>query len=226
MMLSAVGHSMLKRASEAGHVEFGATNPRDFTHDSHRTVDDKPIGGGPGMLMLAEPLAEALDSLNLGPEDAVVFPEPTGTTFSQTAAKGLAGFARVVFVCGHYEGIDERILQLYATHRYSIGDYVLTGGELPALVMADAVTRLVPGVLGCGDSLAIDSHEGGLLSAPQYARPQSFRGLEVPEILYSGDHPKIEKWKRRIALETTRQNRPDLFCRARLEKGDADMLSF
>lgn len=224
MVLHAVGHSMLRRASEAGLVSFEAANPRSFATDRHRTVDDKPFAGGPGMLLKAEPVAQAIESL--GAEGAaVVFAEPTGPRFEQRHAHELAEVPRVIFVCGHYEGIDERVRERFATHTFSLGDFVLTGGELAALTMADAVVRLVPGVLGSEESLSIDSHADGLLSAPQYTRPERWRDLEVPSVLLSGDHQAVSKWKRRAALRLTRERRPDLFCRAALEKGDLDLLS-
>ena len=225
MVLGACRHSILGRAESSGLVLFGASNPRDFAPDKHRTVDDTPFGGGPGMLMKPDVVAAAIRSLGVGENAAVVFTEPTGGLFTQSVARELSQKASVVFVCGHYEGIDDRVRQRWATHTLSLGDFVLTGGELPALVMADAVARLIPGVLGSAESLGIDSHEGGLLSAPQFTRPDEFKGLAVPEVLRSGDHRAAALWKRKIALETTRRHRPDLFCRARLEKGDADMLS-
>jgi len=226
MMLGAARHSMLKRAEDSGLVAFGAVDPRSFAADRHRTVDDTPFGGGPGMLMKPEPLDAAIRSILPQPAKgtAVVMPDPTGTPFTQNDAAELAGSGHVVFVCGHYEGIDERIADKWVTHRFSIGDYVLTGGELPALVMADAIVRLVPGVLGDAASLAIDSHADGLLSAPQYTRPDVWEGLEVPTVLRSGDHGAIAKWKRRQALLATRQRRPDLFARANLAKSDLDLL--
>jgi tRNA (guanine37-N1)-methyltransferase len=225
MMLGAVGHSILRRATESGIVSFGATNPRDFTHDNHRTVDDNPFGGGPGMLMKCEPMAAAIDSLQPDETTAVVITDPTGVPFSQSTAHDLAGRPRIVFLCGHYEGIDDRIRTLYASHTISIGDFVLTGGELPSLVMADAVVRLLPGSLGCADSLGADSHSDGLLSAPQFTRPEDFRNEIVPDVLRSGDHGAIEKWRRKQSLIATRTNRPDLFWRAHLGSRDAKLLS-
>lgn len=225
MVLDACRHSILGRAETSGKVSFSASNPRDFATDKHRTVDDTPYGGGPGMLMKPDVVTAAIRNLRKEERAATVLCEPSGKIFTQSDARELAGFDQVIFVCGHYEGIDDRVRQLFATHVFSIGDYVLTGGELPALVMADAVVRLIPGVLGSAESLEIDSHEGGLLSAPQFTRPEVFEGLEVPEVLRGGDHKRAEKWKREQALKTTRANRPDLFCRADLEKTDPDMLS-
>lgn len=224
MVLGAVGHSILRRASEAGLVRFDAVNPRTFTHDNHRTVDDSPFGGGPGMVMKCEPIGAALDSLELEEDAAVVMTDPTGVPFSQSVARDLASRPRVVFLCGHYEGIDDRIRQLYATHALSIGDFVLTGGELPALVMADATVRLLPGALGCAGSLEADSHSDGLLSAPQFTRPEVFRDLAAPGVLRSGDHGAVERWRRKQALALTRKNRPDLFWQAALSKKDVRLL--
>jgi tRNA (guanine37-N1)-methyltransferase len=206
-------------------VTFGAANPRDFATDRHRTVDDSPYGGGPGMLMKIEPVAAAIESLPVQPGAAVVLTDPTGARFTQAAAWELAERPQVVFLCGHYEGFDHRVRTLFATHVYSIGDFVLTGGELPALAMADAIARLVPGVLGSEESLAADSHADGLLSAPQYTRPEVFRGEAVPKVLLSGDHGAVRAWRRREALRLTRTLRPDLFARAKLAKDDLDMLS-
>jgi tRNA (guanine37-N1)-methyltransferase len=222
MVMDALGHSIPKRAQESGLAAYGTANPRDFTTDKHRTVDDTPFGGGPGMLMKCEPVALAIESL--GAADAVVMTDPTGSVFDQAAARELAGFKHVLFVCGHYEGIDDRVRQRYATHVYSIGDFVLTNGELPALVMADAVVRLLPGVLGSEESLAIDSHSDGLLSAPQFTRPEEWRGLSVPSVLTSGNHAEIAKWKRRVALRQTREQRRDLFAKARLTDVDLKLL--
>ncbi|MFI5384680.1 MAG: tRNA (guanosine(37)-N1)-methyltransferase TrmD [Fimbriimonadales bacterium] len=222
MVLGTLGHSITSRAADGGFASYGASNPRDFTTDRHRTVDDNPFGGGPGMLMKAEPVAQAIESL--GPADAVVLTDPTGRLFTQGDARALSSLGHVVFVCGHYEGIDDRIRQRYATHVFSIGDFVLTNGELPALVMADAIVRLIPGVLGSEESLAIDSHSDGLLSASQFTRPEDWRGLGVPPVLLSGNHAEIERWKRREALKLTREQRPDLFARACLSDEDLKLL--
>jgi tRNA (guanine37-N1)-methyltransferase len=226
MVLNAVDHSILKRASQADLVEFDAVNPRDFTTDKHRTVDDNPYGGGPGMLMKCEPLAAAIDSLDLEEDTAIVLTDPTGSLFTQAIARELSERQHVVFLCGHYEGIDDRIRELYATHTLSIGDYVLTGGELPSLVMADAIVRLLPGALGSPDSLEADSFHDALLSAPQYTRPEEFRGLKVPEVLLSGHHEHIRKWRREQSLLLTKRRRPDLLSSANLDKLEENMLSF
>lgn len=225
MVLGAVRHSILKRAEEAKLVAFGCTNPRDFTHDNHRTVDDSPFGGGPGMLMKCEPLAAAIESLGLAGDAAIVLTDPTGAPFTQAGAHDLAARKRVVFLCGHYEGIDERIRRRYATHIFSIGDFVLTGGELASLVMADAVVRTLPGALGSSESLSADSHSDGLLSAPQFTRPEEFEGLTVPPVLRSGDHGAIAAWRRQQSLLLTRRLRPDLFWKAPIERSDLKLLA-
>lgn len=223
-VLGMLDHSIIHRAIEAGKLQLHAVNPRDFTEDKHRTVDDHPYGGGPGMLLKVEPVARAVDSLELPSEAAVVFTDPTGSLFTQFTARELAQRSRLVLVCGHYEGIDDRARQIYATHTVSLGDFVLTGGELPAMVIADAVSRLIPGVLGDPASLEADSHHDGLLTAPQFTRPVEFRGQTVPEALQTGNHGEIAKWKRRNSLHITRERRPDLFAKARLSKDDLNLL--
>lgn len=225
MILQAVGHSMIKRAREAELVEIRVVNPRDFATDKHHTVDDKPFGGGPGMLMMAPPIDAALISLSLPPDVTVLMPDPTGRALKQGDIEHWSQQGHVVILCGHYEGIDDRIRQKWNAEPISIGDYVLTGGELPALVMADAIIRTLPGVLGCADSLEIDSHAEGLLSAPQFTRPEVWDDRPIPDVLKSGDHVARERWKRKIALQITRDRRPDLFAQARLAKGDSDLLS-
>ena len=228
VVLAACRHSILLRAEESGIAEFHATNPRNYTYDRHGKVDDTPYGGGPGMLMAVEPIALTLKALGADSKPngtAIVLTDPAGKSFTQESAKTLSQHDRIVFLCGHYEGFDDRIRQLFATHSFSIGDYVLTGGELPALVMADAVVRLLPGALGSSESLRVDSHSDGLLSAPNFTRPEEFMGLTVPEVLLSGDHAKIAKWRRKQSLLCTKENRPDLLESAVLDKEDLDMLS-
>ncbi|RYG86373.1 tRNA (guanosine(37)-N1)-methyltransferase TrmD [bacterium] len=197
--------SILGRASARSLLSWATANPRDYAYDAHRKVDDTPYGGEPGMLLRAEPVALALETLTDGEEKmAVVVTEPGGRRFDQSVAKELADCERVVFVCGHYEGIDHRFEEECATHVLSIGDFVLTGGELPALVMADAVARLVPGVLGDAASLGADSfNEAGQVSAPNYTRPPTWRGRKVPPVLLSGDHAKVRAWREAQAAERT-----------------------
>lgn len=224
MVEQALGHSILKRAQDRGLLTVHTVNPRDFATDAHRTVDDSPYGGGPGMVMKPEPIHAALLSLDLPQPSTILMPDPTGPVFDQSWATRLAVEPCLTLVCGHYEGIDDRIRQRWNTRPVSVGDFVLTGGELAALIIIDAVGRLIPGVLGNQESLGIDSHSDGLLSAPQFTRPEVWDGLAVPEVLTTGDHGKIAKWRRAQALHLTRDHRPDLFARARLEKGDLDLL--
>lgn len=225
LMLNAVDHSMLKRAQMMQAVAFGVADPREFAEDRHRSVDDAPAGGGAGMVMMCDPVVRAVRSLNPDDSAAIVLAEPTGRPFRQRDAQELATRPHVVFVCGHYEGIDARVEELLATHVFSLGDFVLTGGELPSLVMADAVVRLLPGVLGSPESLEQDSFSDGLLSAPQFTGPDEYEGLRIPEVLKSGDHGAADAWRRLQSLLRTRRYRPDLFARARLDKRDVDMLS-
>ncbi len=225
-VLGAVRHSILARAEAAGLVSFHALSPRDFATDKHRTVDDTPFGGGPGMVMMAEPIHRALLSLELVPgEVKVLMPDPTGFLFTQPRAVELAKLDRVAFVCGHYEGIDDRLRAHWGAIPLSLGDFVLTGGELPAAVMADAICPHVPGVLGSPESLEIDSFGDGLLSAPQFTRPETWEGHEVPEVLRGGNHGLADRLKRSLALKLTRERRPDLFAKAKLGKRDLELLS-
>jgi tRNA (guanine37-N1)-methyltransferase len=225
-MLSApLGHSILGRAAASGRVAFRTANPRDYAYDRHQKVDDTPFGGEPGMLIRAEPVALAIESLSPAEDAAVVLTDPAGLPFTQSNAQQLSQRSQVVFLCGHYEGIDHRIKTRLCTHAFSIGDYILTNGEMPALVMADAIVRLLPGVLGNAASLEADSHSDGLLSAPNYTRPEVWRDEAVPAVLRSGDHKAVAKWRREQALRLTRDVRPDLLAKARLEKGDLDVLT-
>lgn len=224
MVLGGLRHSVIDRAEKAGVATLGAVNPRDFATDAHKTVDARVFGGGPGMLMRADILDQALGSMQIQPGARVVFPDPCGYLFTDRHAREWATCERVIFVCGHYEGIDDRLVEKYATDRVSLGDFVLTGGELAAMVMADAVIRQIPGVLGDPESLDADSHSNGLLSYPQYTRPREFDGREVPEELLGGDHQAADKWRRQRALRLTRELRPDLFAQAQLTKADLDLL--
>ena len=201
--------SIIKRACESGRLQLGVHDLRDYTHDRHRTVDDRPFGGGPGMLLKPEPLFEAVEALR-GEKTRVILTSPAGRPFRQEIARELAGEKHVLRICGSYEGFDERVRQSLADDEISIGDYVLTNGALPAMVIVDAVTRLLPGVLGDDESSQDESFCGCLLEYPQYTRPAEFRGMNVPEVLLSGDHAAIEKWRREQATVQTRQRRPDL----------------
>jgi len=209
-----LSESMIKRAQEKGVVQIKLHDLREFTFDAHKTADDNPYGGGSGMVMKVEPIALGLEKV-LQPHSTIVVPSPRGEKFTQIVAKELSHEESLVFVCGHYEGIDERVFELFPCREISISDTILTNGELPAMVILDSVVRLLPGVLGNPDSLKHESFEGDLLEYPHYTRPSEFRGKQVPEVLLSGDHKKIEKWREEKRLEVTRKNRPDL-----LEKKD------
>lgn len=209
MLQGFLRESMLKRAVELGKVTFNTVDLREFTHDVHRTTDDRPYGGGPGMVMKPEPLFEAVESVR-SEGCRVVLMTPQGRPFRQAVAEELATDEHLVFVCGHYEGVDERVRQALVTDEISIGDYVLTNGVLPAAVVVDAVVRLIPGVLGGDGAAADESFSEGLLEYPQYTRPAEFRGMKVPEMLLSGNHQAIADWRRQQAEERTRERRPDL----------------
>ncbi len=206
--------SLLGKAQESGLISFEAHNLRDFTHDRHKTVDDTPYGGGAGMLMKPEPWGEAFDQIIGKDRPVVIFTSPAGKPFNQELAGELSQKEHLVFACGRYEGIDQRVVDYAGTvaevHEISIGDYVLNGGEVAAVAMIEAIARLIPGVIGNNESLAEESHNEGLLEAPSFTKPQSWRGLEVPEMLLSGHHAEIEKWRKAQSLERTKQNRPDL----------------
>jgi tRNA (guanine37-N1)-methyltransferase len=210
---SPLGESMMKRASQNGFAEFHVYDLRDFTTDKHRSVDDYPYGGGPGMIMKPEPFFAGVEHIRAQHDLAdtrVILMSPQGEKFSQQKANALAQEQALIFLCGHYKGVDERVHQYLATEEISIGDYVVTGGELPALVVIDAVVRLLPGVLGDLDSATGDSFQTGLLDYPHYTRPEEFRGWRVPEVLLSGHHAKIAEWRREQAEARTRARRMDL----------------
>src|SRR5579863_3018924 len=203
--------SILKRAQEQGLLSIALHNIRDATTDKHHIVDDYPYGGGAGMVMKPEPIFAAIEAVyQSGP---IILLAPQGRRFTQHIAQELAQEPRITLLCGHYEGIDERVCQHLVTDELSIGDYVLTGGELAAMIVVDAVSRLVPGVLGGSASAQEESHSGNLLEYPQYTRPPEFRGWRVPDILLSGHHEQIARWRRKESLRKTRQRRPDLFAR-------------
>jgi tRNA (guanine37-N1)-methyltransferase len=201
--------SLLGKAIAGGLIEVGVHDIRDHATGRHRQVDDEPFGGGPGMVMKPEPIFDAVESLRA--EGArVILLSPAGKRLDQALVRELAAEPRLVLICGRYEGVDERVVEGLPAEEISIGDYVLSGGELPALVLIEAVTRLVPGVVGREESLARESFEDGILDHPHYTRPQEFRGMTVPDVLVSGDHGRIDEWRRGAALEKTRRNRPDL----------------
>jgi tRNA (guanine37-N1)-methyltransferase len=201
--------SIVKRARESGKLQLGFSDLRDYTHDRHRTVDDRPFGGGPGMLMKPEPLFEAVENLR-GNNTRVILTSPAGRPFRQEIAKQMSSEEHLILVCGSFEGFDERVREHLADDEISIGDYVLTNGALPAMVIIDAITRLLPGVLGDDESSQDESFSEGLLEYPQYTRPAEFKGMKVPEVLQSGDHAAIEQWRREKARLRTEQRRPDL----------------
>lgn len=219
--------SLIGRARATGLLEVAVHDLRTWTHDVHRTVDDTPYGGGPGMVMRPEPWGEALDALAPDGAGRLVVPTPAGEPFTQAMAHELAGEPRLIFACGRYEGIDQRVLDYAATRmpvtEASLGDYVLFGGEVAVLAMLEAITRLLPGVLGNVESLAEESHAHGLLEAPGYTKPATWRGLEVPAVLRSGDHARIARWRRDQSLLRTAQRRPDLLARAAAELDDRDV---
>jgi tRNA (guanine37-N1)-methyltransferase len=255
-----LSHGVLRRAIAAGLVQVEIHDLRSFTHDRHRTVDDRPFGGGEGMVLKPEPLAEAVESLGLGPKtqrnapssprEKVVLVSAQGERFTQSMARTLSSLDRLVLLCGRYEGVDERVVELFCDCELSIGDYVLSGGELAAAVLVDVTSRLLPGVLGNEASSEFESFgppdpgvagagphpsntgapprsthgSGGLLDYPHYTRPSEFRGLAVPEILAQGDHAAIRRWRRERALEKTLRNRPDLLAEASLTPSDRAFL--
>ena len=218
MVESALAAGVVGRARERGLLDIRVRNLRDYTDDRHRTVDDVPYGGGPGMVMKPEPLFRAVEAIaaERGTPSAVVLMSPQGPVLTHERALRLSALERLVVICGRYEGVDERVTQQLVTDEISIGDYVLTGGELPALVMLDAVTRLVPGVVGDAGSVAADSFVRGLLDHPHYTRPAVFRGEAVPEVLLSGHHAEIERWRSRARVRRTLERRPDLVDEAAL----------
>lgn len=209
MFAGPLDESIIKRAREAGRLDLALHNLRDYAHDRHRTVDDRPFGGGPGMLLKPEPIFEAVESL-AREGTRVILLSPAGRPFSQAIARELAGLEHLLMVSGHYEGFDERVREQLADDELSIGDYVLTNGALPVMVIIDAVTRLLPGVLGDEGSARDDSFSQGLLEYPQFTRPAEFRGMKVPEVLLSGNHAEIARWRAEQARLRTRERRPDL----------------
>lgn len=211
--------SIVKRGIEKGELEVKTYNPRDFCLDKYRKVDDTPYGGGAGMVLKPEPFFAAYESIKASKGSPVILATPQGLPFEQELAWEFSEKQDLIIICGHYEGFDERIRSI-ATHEISTGDYVLTGGELPALIIIDAVGRLVPGVIGKSVSLAKESFVDNLLEGPQYTKPPEFRGMEVPEILRSGNHQQIERWRRQQSLKRTKERRPDLLKKLSLNQED------
>ncbi len=220
MFSGVLGESILKRAQEHGQVKVNLLNLRDFSKDKHKKVDAAPYGGGPGMVIMAEPVFEAVEHLrkNGREESFLVLLTPGGVRYDQTLAQELSKQPGIILLCGHYEGFDERVSQGLSPLEVSIGDFVLTGGEVPAMVLLDSVVRLVPGVLGSQESLVEESFSSGALEYPQYTRPPEVRGMAVPEVLTSGDHGKVAEWREQKSQEKTRARRPDLSEKARRKK--------
>ena len=221
---SPLSQSMLHRAQVQGAVTYTVINLRDFATDRHQVTDDRPFGGGPGMVMKIEPLAAAIRAVKKSdPETRVILLGPGGAAFNQAKARELAGKSHLLLICGHYEGVDGRI-HFYIDEELSIGDYILTGGEIPALIVADSVTRLLPGVLGGEGATEEESFQEGLLEYPHYTRPRVFEGHEVPQVLLEGDHQRIARWRRQQAVARTVTRRPDLLARAVLSKEDREFI--
>ena len=225
MVLDLMGYGVTGRARNAELFDLGVWNPRDYTHDRHRTVDDRPYGGGPGMLMKIEPLQQALDEARqANPAAKVVYMSPQGRRFDQTVAQEYADGEGVILLAGRYEGIDERLIEQAVDEELSIGDYVLSGGETAAMVVIDAVTRLLPGALGHEASAEQDSFSDGLLDCPHYTRPEVYQGMQVPPVLLSGDHAAIRRWRLKQALGRTWSRRPDLLQGRTLDREQQQLL--
>ncbi len=226
MIADAVGYSVVKRAQENGLLQIVVHDLRDFTHNQHRSVDDYCYGGGAGMLMKPEPLFEAVSSINCVNDDTkIILLSPQGELLTQDMARRLSLAEHLILICGRYKGVDERVRQKLVTDEISIGDYVLSGGEIPALVLIDAVSRLIPGALGNYESAQDDSFSDGMLDCPHYTRPAEYQGMRVPEVLLSGDHQKIREWQRQQALMRTFRRRPDLLKDAPLSEEDMEFLN-
>lgn len=224
-MMQGLASGVIGRAQKNALIELFCWNPREYTQDVHKTVDDRPYGGGPGMVMKIQPLEDAIiDARSHNPDAKTVYLSPQGKPFDQKLANELATEKGLILICGRYEGIDERLLNKQVDMEISIGDYVLSGGELPAMVMIDSVSRLIPGVLGHADSAEQDSFSNGLLDCPHYTRPEILDGEQVPGVLLSGNHAAIEKWRLQQALVKTRERRPDLFGKYQLTPQEKDLI--
>lgn len=225
MMRAVLGESILGRAAKKGILEISFIDIRDFAENKHKKVDDYAYGGGTGLVMAPQPIVSAHGSIPKAARSLTVYLSPQGKVLTQELAKELAGYDQLILLCGHYEGVDERAIEEVADMEISIGDYVLTGGEIPAMALIDCVSRMVEGVLPNSEAYSRDSHYNGLLEYPQYTRPPEFRGRKVPEILLSGHHANIEKWQRKQALYRTWKKRPDMLRRADLDENDKKYLS-
>ena len=226
MCEAVLSESIIGRARQESKVEIHCTNIRDYTLDKHRRVDDTPYGGGMGMIMQIQPVYDCYKALceEMGTKPHLIFMSPQGKTLTQSRVKELSKMDNIAILCGHYEGVDERVIEEIVDEEISIGDYVLTGGELPALVLADSISRMLPGVLANEDAFTDESHYNGLLEYPQYTRPYEWQGKAVPDILLSGHHANIEKWRREKSLERTYCRRPDMLAKAELTKKDIEYL--
>jgi tRNA (guanine37-N1)-methyltransferase len=218
------GFGIFQRAVEQKLVSIAVHNIRDYTHDRHHTVDDYPYGGGAGMVLKPDPIFEAVESIKGEDETPVILLSPRGRLFCQQIAQELSSYRRLIIICGHYEGVDERVSEHLVTDEISVGDYVLSGGEPAAVVIIDAVVRLLPGVLGSAESLRDDSHVGGLLEYPQYTRPAVYRGWSVPEVLLSGNHAQIARWRREQAIRRTIKRRPELLEKTELSPKERKLI--
>ena len=227
MCNAVLSESIIGRARQAGKVEINCVDIRNYTLDKHRRVDDKPYGGGMGMIMTPQPIYDCYKAIckDMGAKPHLIYLTPQGKTLTQQRVKELSKLDNLVFLCGHYEGIDERVIEELDPEEISVGDYVLTGGELPALILADSVSRMLPGVLSDDECFEEESHFNSLLEYPQYTHPSSWNGREVPEILLSGHHAKVDEWRRQKSLERTYRRRPDMLERAKLDKKDETFLS-
>ena len=209
-MFEPLKESIISRATKTQKIDINVINIRDFSKDKHKKCDDYTFGGGPGMLMMAQPIYDAITSIEGYKEARKIYLSPKGKVFNQTESKRLSKHNHLILLCGHYEGVDQRVIDLLIDEEISIGDYVLTGGELPAMVLIDSVSRLIDGVLGGDESAEIETFKDNLLEYPQYTKPREFMGISVPEVLISGDHAKVDKWRREQAEKLTRERRPDL----------------
>lgn len=227
MCLAYLGESIIGRARAAGKVQIECTDIRDYTLDKHRRVDDTPYGGGMGMIMQAQPIYDCYQDIcrKTGTKPHLIYLTPQGKTLTQERVKELAQLDNIALLCGHYEGVDERVIEELQPEEISVGDYVLTGGELPALIVTDAVSRMIPGVLSNDDCFTEESHYSSLLEYPQYTRPFEWRGRKVPEVLTTGHHANVDKWRREQSLERTAQRRPDMLEKAQLTAKDIKFLS-
>lgn len=227
MCNSVLGESIIGRARAAGKVEINSIDIRNYSEDKHRRVDDKPYGGGMGMVMQAEPIYKCFEDLcnDIGERPHLIYMTPQGKTLTQDRVKELAKMNNIAILCGHYEGIDERVIEALEPEEISVGDYVLTGGELPALIVADSVSRMLDGVLSNDECFEEESHYNSLLEYPQYTHPSEWRGREVPEVLLSGHHGNVDKWRREQSLKRTFERRPDMLDKAELTKADKKFLN-